>query len=621
MIRRKKSGKPKLAQIVPDLMQVYQYFWQDIRLQSKLIFSSFAALLLGIVFRLLEPWPLKFVLDRVFNKTGDSSATTITLPENWSTSSIVLFVAMAVVVIAVVGAITDYSSQAGFFKIGNFMVIRVRDRVYRHLQALPLAFHDQARHGNLITIVTRDVSLLRDVTATAILPLIGNSMALIGMTTVMLWLNWRLAAISLMIVPLYWLTTVRLGRQIRETARKQRQREGAMATIASEAISSIRAIKALGLEEKFAGDFDRKNNQSQTNDLKASRLSLKLGRTVDILLAISTAAVLWMGAKHVLGGAMSPGDLVVFLFYLKRSFKPAQEFAKYTARIAKATAAGERVISILERPIELMRTEQSVELGQVVGRIEFRNVCFGYNKEQLVLKDFSLIVEAGKTVAITGPSGIGKSTLLSLLLRFYQPQSGNILIDGQDIQDFSLVSLRSKFGVVLQSPLLFAASIRDNIALGNSNASEQELLKAARLAEVDEFVLEMPQLFDTLIGERSTTLSRGQQQRIAIARAALSDRPMLLLDEPTTGLDETNQNLISDSLFDLAKNKTTLMITHNLVMASRADEVAYIADGQVKQHGTHHGLMQTGGRYAQLWAEQRTVCAVANSTVAQDREA
>lgn len=621
MIRRKKSGKPKLAQIVPDLMQVYQYFWQDIRLQSKLIFSSFAALLLGIVFRLLEPWPLKFVLDRVFNKTGDSSATTITLPENWSTSSIVLFVAMAVVVIAVVGAITDYSSQAGFFKIGNFMVIRVRDRVYRHLQALPLAFHDQARHGNLITIVTRDVSLLRDVTATAILPLIGNSMALIGMTTVMLWLNWRLAAISLMIVPLYWLTTVRLGRQIRETARKQRQREGAMATIASEAISSIRAIKALGLEEKFAGDFDRKNNQSQTNDLKASRLSLKLGRTVDILLAISTAAVLWMGAKHVLGGAMSPGDLVVFLFYLKRSFKPAQEFAKYTARIAKATAAGERVISILERPIELMRTEQSVELGQVVGRIEFRNVCFGYNKEQLVLKDFSLIVEAGKTVAITGPSGIGKSTLLSLLLRFYQPQSGNILIDGQDIQDFSLVSLRAKFGVVLQSPLLFAASIRDNIALGNSNASEQELLKAARLAEVDEFVLEMPQLFDTLIGERSTTLSRGQQQRIAIARAALSDRPMLLLDEPTTGLDETNQNLISDSLFDLAKNKTTLMITHNLVMASRADEVAYIADGQVKQHGTHHGLMQTGGRYAQLWAEQRTVCAVANSTVAQDREA
>ncbi len=605
MTRRQKKSSKKLTQVLPDLIQVYRYFRNDVWKQRRLIVSSFAALLLGVVFRLLEPWPLKFVLDQVFDHKAAKDAASIMLPDSWSATSIVVFVSLGVVVIAAMSAYTDYVSRVGFFKIGNYVIIRVRDRLYRHLQALPMSFHDRARHGDLITRVTRDVSLLRDVTATAILPLLGSLLVLIGMATVMLWLNWKLAAVSLAIIPLYWITTVRLGRQIRKSARKQREREGAMATIASEAIGSIRAIKALGLEEKFAGDFDRKNNQSQTDDLKANRLSLRLGRTVDILLAISTACVLWLGANLVLAGNMYPGDLVVFLVYLKRSFKPAQEFAKYTARIAKATAAGERVIGILERPVEPFHEAGAIELQGVKGEIEFQSVCFGYNDEQLILKDFNLKIRPGKTVAITGPSGAGKSTLLSLLLRFYEPIKGKILIDGTDIRDCSLASLRSNFNVVLQNPLLFAASIRDNIALGNpAGATEKDILAAARLAEVDEFVLQMPNRFDTLIGERSTNLSQGQRQRIAIARAALAEQPILLLDEPTTGLDENNQKIVSESLLELAKHTTTLMITHNLNMASRADEIVYIDDGQVKQHGTHEELMRLDGPYAQFFNQQ-----------------
>lgn len=605
MARRKKKSRKKLTQVLPDLANIFRYFRKDIWKKSRLIYSSFAALLLGVVFRLLEPWPLKFVLDQVFDQKVANEAASITLPESWSATTIVVLVSLAVVVIAAMRASTDYVSRVGFFKIGNYVVIRVRDRLYRHLQALPMSFHDRARHGDLITRVTRDVSLLRDVTATAILPLLGSLLVLIGMAIVMLWLNWKLAAVSLVIIPLYWITTVRLGRQIRNTARKQREREGAMATIASEAIGSIRAIKALGLEEKFAGDFDRKNNQSQTDDLKASRLSLRLGRTVDILLAISTACVLWLGANMVLGGKMSPGDLVVFLVYLKRSFKPAQEFAKYTARIAKATAAGQRVIGILERPVEPFHQVGAFELQDVSGEIEFQNVCFGYDDEQLILKDFNLKIRPGKTVAITGPSGAGKSTLLSLLLRFYEPVKGKILIDGSDIRECSLASLRSNFNVVLQNPLLFAASIRDNIALGNpAGASEKTILAAARLAEVDEFVLQMPKRFDSLVGERSTNLSQGQRQRIAIARAALAEQPILLLDEPTTGLDEHNQEIVSESLLELAKHTTTLMITHNLQMASRADEIVYIDDGHVKQQGTHGELIKLDGPYAQLFKQQ-----------------
>lgn len=609
---RKKKRKKKLAHVLPDLIKVYRYFWKDIRRKSNLIVTSFVALLFGVVFRLLEPWPLKFVLDEVFKNKDGEIAGTITLPESWSVNTIVLVVAISVVAIAAMRALMDYTSKVGFFKVGNYVVIRVRDRVYRHLQALPMAFHNRARHGDVITRVTRDVSLLRDVTATAILPLLGSVMVLCGMAIVMIWLNWKLAMLSMIIIPLYWLTTVKLGRQIRNTARKQRERESAMATIASEAIGSIRAIKALGLEEKFAGDFDKKNNQSQTDDLKASRLSLQLGRTVDILLAIATAAVLWLGAYFLLDGKMSPGDLVVFLTYLKRSFKPAQEFAKYTARIAKATAAGERVIGLLDRPVE-PEAPDAFDLTGVAGGIEFDNVTFCYDKQQLILKDFSLKIEPGQVLAIAGPSGIGKSTLFNLLLRFYKPKSGRILIDGKDISKCTLRSLRGNFNVVLQDPLLFASSIHDNIAMGNPGASEEQIVAAARLAEVDEFVLEMPEKFDSVVGERSTTLSRGQRQRIAIARAALVKRPIMLLDEPTTGLDETNQSIISDSLLELAKNRTTLLVTHDLRLAARADEVIYIADGCVRERGTHKKLLASGGPYAQLYQQQMTQKSVEES--------
>ena len=601
MSRRKR--KKKLAQIIPDLLNVYRYFKQDIQKKSGLIAGSFCALFVGVIFRLLEPWPLKFVLDQVFSKQSTDAAESLTLPLSWSTNTVILIVAISVIAIAMMRAAMDYVARVGFFKVGNYVVIKVRDRVFRHLQALPMSFHDNARHGDLITRVTRDVSLLRDVSATAMLPLLGSSMVLFGMATVMLWLNWKLALLSLVIIPLYWLTTVRLGRQIRETARKQRQRESAMATIASEAVGSIRSVKALGLQQKFADDFDQKNNQSQTDDLKASRLSLRLGRTVDILLAIATACVLWLGAHYVLEGKMFPGDLVVFLVYLKRSFKPAQEFAKYTARIAKATAAGERVIKLLEQPLE--KDTGDKEVTNANSRIQFENVSFAYDREQLVLKDFNLTIEPGKTVAVTGSSGTGKSTLLALMMRLYKPTSGRIILDGIDISEYKLESLRSTFTTVLQNPLLFAGSIRDNIAIGNQNGlPDEDVIKAGRLAEVDEFALQMPNQYNSHIGERGNTLSRGQRQRIAIARAALSSNPILLLDEPTTGLDETNQAIVGDALIHLGRNRTTVVVTHNLNLASKSDEIVFVEDGQVKQQGTHEQLLQSDGPYRRMFEQQ-----------------
>ncbi len=600
---KRKKRKP-LTRVLPELLRVYRYFGDDIRRKTSLITCSFGALIISVLFRLLEPWPLKFLLDQVIDPQQHQQVSSLRLPATWPPLTVITVIAISVVAIATFRAIADYVSKVGFFNVGNSVVIRVRSRTFRHLQNLPMSFHDQAKLGDLINRVTRDVSLLRDVTATAILPLLGSVLVLLGMVTVMFFLDYRLAALGLVVIPLYWVTTVRLGRRIRDSARKQRQRESAMAAIAAETMESIRSIKALGLESRFAEYFDQKNSRSQKDDLKSSRLSLQLGRTVDILLAIATALVMFFGARLVLNSDMLISDLVVFLVYLKRSFKPAQEFAKYSARIAKATAAGERIINILEtepEPKSENPEPAATELAFKTTSIEFRKICFGYDQRQLILKDFSLQVEPGETVAITGPSGAGKSTLMNLLLRLYETQSGQILLGDQDTRRMPSRMLRAKFGLVLQDPLLFAGTIRQNIGIAQPDAEPETIVAAARLAEVDEFVLQMPKLYDTEIGERSAGLSRGQRQRIAIARAAISNRDFLLFDEPTTGLDLHNQRVVADALLELAADKTTLMVTHDLNLARRADRIVFLKDGQVQASGTHECLLKSCPDYATVF--------------------
>ena len=609
----RKQKRPNLRRLLPDVLRIYRYFGSDIRLQAGRISWAFVALTCGVLFRLLEPWPLKIVLDRVLPGAEKGLAA-----ESWQ--PLLVGAALAVIAIAAARGMADYLSRVGFFNVGNFVVIRVRDRLFRQLLAMPVSFHHRSKHGDLITRVIRDVNLLRDVTATAVLPLLGSTLVLVGMLGVMFWMSWSLTLLALMILPLYWLTTIRLGRRIRETARKQRKRESAMASIASEALTAIETIKALNLEQEFSRSFDTKNNQSQGDDLKASRQSLKLARSVDLLLAIATAAVLFLGTQWVLSGQLTVGELVVFLVYLKRSFKPAQEFAKYTARIAKATAAGERIIALLEQPTESELTEgrevnrptatdhsPQPTLDVLSGRIEFDRVYFGYHPGQLVLKDFHLTIEPGQTVAVVGPSGAGKSTLISLLMRLYEPRSGTIQVDGQSIHRCKLDSVRRQMGAVLQPPALFSRSIRDNIAIARTDSVDADVLRAAQLAEVDEFALALPHQFDTHVTERSTSLSRGQRQRIAIARMALANRPILLLDEPTTGLDEQNRERIVDSLLDLARGRTALIVTHDMQLASRADRVVMIEAGAVTADGTHHQLIESDGKYARWFRQQTTI--------------
>ncbi|MCA9262295.1 MAG: ABC transporter ATP-binding protein [Planctomycetales bacterium] len=597
--------KQKITDIAPKLHHVYGYFWPEIRSQRKLIAGSVLTLVLSVFVRLLEPWPLKYFLDYVIPTANADPETTLPrFLRGLEPTTLMAVLAASLVVIATARAWADYISRVGFFVIGNRAVLKIRSRVYRHLQDLSVVFHAKARTGDLVVRVTRDVSLVRDVTATALLPLVAHTAILIGMVSVMLWLRWQLALLAMSTLPLFWLSSVRLGRRIRRTARRQRQREGAMATTAAEAIGAIGVIKAMGLEDQFASTFDQRNKESQKEDLKANRLSVKLGRTVDILLSLSSAIVLWFGGRLVLQGEMSPGDIVIFLTYLKRSFRPAQDMAKYIARLAKAAASGERVIDLLNKTPRVTDRPDALPAPKLQGHLTFDHVAFAFHPEAPVLDGVCIALRPGERVALVGPSGGGKSTLLGMMLRLYDPQTGTVTVDGRDIRDYTAGSIRAQTATVLQDAILLAGTIHDNIACGVDEASREEVIAAATLANAHSFISRLPNGYDSAVGERGATLSRGQRQRLAIARAALRITPLLLLDEPTTGLDEENERAVVEALVRLSHGRTTVLVTHNLQLAAQADRILFLDQGKIVEQGTHRELLNAQGRYAAWMAGQ-----------------
>jgi subfamily B ATP-binding cassette protein MsbA len=429
-------------------------------------------------------------------------------------------------------------------------------------------------------------------------------MTLVGMVTIMFFMNWQFTLIALSIAPVLFLVVFRYTRLIRKSSREVRKKEGQIVSIVQEVLTSIRVVKAFAREDYEQKRLEEESLESVEIALRARALKSRLAPLVEIIVGVGTALVLWFGARMVLSGSLDAGSLIIFIWYLGKMYKPMQDLSKMTDTYAKASVAYERIQEVLQSEREVKDLPGSRRAGKLRGELEFDHVTFGYEPNQPVLKDLSFKIEPGTVAALVGPTGAGKSTIISLIPRFYDPESGVVKIDGVDVRRLQQKSVRDQVSFVLQDTVLFHASVWRNIAYGKPGASRQEILEAAKLANAHEFIEKMPEGYDTMVGERGVTLSGGQRQRIAIARAVIRNTPLLILDEPSSGLDAASEQLVFEALDRLMAGRTSVVIAHRLATIQRANKIYVVKDGTIVESGTHEELLKEGGLYAELYQIQ-----------------
>ncbi len=596
---------------LPSLGRVLLHFWPYLRKHRLLIAGSLVALLVETGFQALGPWPLKYIFDILFSHGGVKHASRRLIHfhflDSLSPGTVLILAAVAMVLINALRGLADYVNTVGVSLVGNRVLTEVRNDLYRHLQGLSLSFHTKARGGDLTVRVLADVNQIKSAAINGILPLFANVLVLVAMLGIMFWMNWKLALVAVSTLPLLAFFSARFGQRAKQAARMQRERDSAVANAAAESLANIKLVQAFSLEALFAHLFFLQNQRSLKADVEGLRVAAALQRVMRLLIGCSMALVVWYGARLVLSGELTPGEFLVFVTYLKGAFRPVSDFAMLGTRLARAGAAGERVLEILDRTPEVRDLPGAVAAPPFRGALCFEGVSFAYEAGQPVLDRIDFAVEPGQRVALVGPSGIGKSTLVSLILRLYDPQEGRVLIDGHDLREFTLATLRPQISVVLQETLLFAASIRENIAYGAPGATPEDVESAARLANAHDFIMALPEGYDTVLGERGITLSGGQRQRIALARAAIRKAPILILDEPTTGLDAENACAVLESLNRLVQDRTTFFITHDLQVVAGTDLILYLDEGRVLERGTHAELMSLNGRYAAMYRRRTSL--------------
>ncbi|WZH51854.1 MAG: ABC transporter ATP-binding protein [Nocardioides alkalitolerans] len=570
-----------LREAGPGLRRTATHLRPYLRKETPLVAGGMLALFVEVLMRLAEPWPLKVVIDTVIAASG----TDVAGAAPGDVRATLTIAAVALLGVVLVRAVAAYLTTLAFALAGNRLLTRVRADAYAHLQRLPMAFHDKARTGDLVQRVTGDVGRLKEVVVTAGLPLVGNIVTMLGMVVVVAFLDWPLALLMVAVVPLFLLAGRETSRSIHGVSKEQRKAEGELASLATETLSSMRVVHSYGLADHLQGRFAQSNGRSLTEGVRTKRLSARLERSTDVLVGLATALVLYVGAQRVLAGMLTPGELVVFLTYLKATFKPMRDLAKYTGRIAAAAASGERVVDLLEVEPTVRDHPEARTAPALRGELVLDDVWVSYTPDAPVLRGVSLRVAAGERVALVGSSGSGKSTLASLLSRLRDPDAGAVRVDGHDLRDLTLESLRSQVSVVLQESVLFATSIEENIAHGRPGATREEIEEAARIAGAHDFVEALPHGYATVVGERGATLSGGQRQRIAIARAAVRRAPVVVLDEALTGLDEGTEAEVLAALERLTAGRTTIVVTHDLAHARDCDRVVWLEGGKVVADG------------------------------------
>ncbi len=561
-----------------------------------------AAMAVETTTTLAAPWPLKIVLDSVFDGRPLPEWLGALFGGSPDRLTLLNIAAGGTVVIALLQAASAYVTAYFTVSIGQWIAHDLRQSVYAHLHRLSMSYYDHQQVGPLISTITDDINTVQDFASTSLLDLLIDSLTIVGMLAIMLSINWRFTVVALAVTPLLLVFVVRLRGVIRKATHDVRRRQSEIVSIVQEGLSSIRVVKAFA-----QGGFERqrlatKSRESVEAALYARRVRSLLGPVVTALTAIGTAAVLWFGAREVLAGAMTAGALVVFITYLGRLFRPIQALARASTNFAQAAVGLERVRMVLDADERLPRHPEARRLDRVDGRVEFRGVTFGYQPGRPVLRDVSFVAEPGQLIGLVGPSGGGKSTLVALIPRFYDPDSGGVFIDDGDVRTFTIRSLRRQIAFVLQETQLFHAPVWQNIAYGRLEATRDEIVEAARLARAHWFIEALPEGYDTLVGQGGMTLSGGQRQRIGIARALVRDAPILVMDEPTSGLDAESERQVFEGLARLREGRTTFVIAHNLATVRNADCILVLDQGRIVERGRHEDLIALGGTYARMHA-------------------
>ena len=549
---------------------------------------------------LAEPWPLKFIFDSVL--IGKPLATGIGWVDRTLGGDRYLLLACAtgaMVAFALLQGVLYYQLKVVTTRVGQQVALSLRRQLFAHLQRLSLSFHTERKTGELLTRLTGDVNMLRELLVASLLSFVAEGIVVVGFLTIMALLNWRLALVGIVTMPVIFLLVSVYSRRIRTATRKQRRREGEIASRLNEALSGIHLVQLFAREDDEDERLRSLNRKSFTTGMVSARLEAKLNRSVQVSVSVGTAAALWFGATEVIAGRLTPGELIVFMAYLQSFYRPIRRISRVTQRASKGSVSFDRVTSLLDKESDLADGPRVAPRFR--GQISFEGVIFSYTPETSVLRGIDLVVQPGQTVALVGPTGAGKSTLLGLVPRLYDPAWGRVSIDGFDVRDFTLKSLREQISVVPQDPMLFSGSARENIAYGKPDASDAEIEAAARAALIHDFIESLPDGYESEIGERGVTLSGGQRQRVAIARALVKNAPIVLLDEPAASLDAESERLVMQALERLLEGRTAIVVAHRLITVRRADLIVVMERGRVAERGTHTQLTELGGLYRTLY--------------------
>ena len=590
---QKKKGLPHL---VLSLLRPYR----------KWLVVIFSAMLLETMMSLIAPWPLKVIIDNVIGK-DPLPATLAWLNGTFITQNYKAMAAasaIALVLFAALGSLGGYINSYYTENVAQYVANDLRRRIYHHLQRLSLAYYDTHQIAKILNTITADVSTIQDFASQSILRMLIDTMTIIGMLGIMFYLHWDFALVAVGITPFLLLFVIRFKKKVKTAAREVRKDQSIMAAVMQQGLESMRSVNAFGRQDMEEEKLRKASLETVVAALKARRLKALLVPVISISVAICVGLVLWRGAALVISGVMTVGALTVFLAYLSKFFTPVQDLAKMTNILAQAGVALERIQLILDADNIIPEKEGAMVPEKIHGNIIFDKVSFSYVEKNLVLQNFNLDIQEGQRVGICGASGGGKSTIASLIARFYDPTDGRILIDGKDIRDYTIEGLRKQIGFVLQDTFVFFGTVQENIAYGRPGATDEEIIDAAKMAKAHEFIMRMPQGYDTVVGERGITLSGGQRQCIGIARAIVRNSPILILDEPTASLDTESEKIVIEALEKLMEGRTVIIIAHRLSTLRDADKIIVLKDGLVGEEGTHEELLAKGNLYHTLYQLQ-----------------